>query len=464
MRLCALTASHPCYEQLRGIDKKIAALKAELNYAATGDRQQYISGIICLEEEKSKLASACGALQWPHGGEASDQERKSGSNDEKGDSEDEEDAATPPPSSKFDVVDSDGEDGDVPAMLASHAPASALEASPAGSLVICERELRQHFHLPLHTAAQKFGICTTAFKKLCRRFGIAKWPHRQLRGIDKKIAALEAELNYSTGDREGCTRSLKALREEKLRISGASGTCSAAAGKTEEDCSDDSSASSSPILASAIGAVQRHATSNSAAGHGAVGNDNSWQDKQGMSDDAQRQRLTGPPKGAEELECVAALSMLAQLAGRIERREEHAINDPSAARPPLQQVKSSPAVGSSPAHSNANTVRMREALPVGATSGLGKRSRQPMSSISSVLCAEEAGSSAGAVMCSASPSTAADIDTPPLDPNAPGVVLSPLLCTLDNRACQAHDLARAQSHPLPPIVPSILPSPSMLSH
>ena len=68
MRLCALTASHPCYEQLRGIDKKIAALKAELNYAATGDRQQYISGIICLEEEKSKLASACGALQWPHGG------------------------------------------------------------------------------------------------------------------------------------------------------------------------------------------------------------------------------------------------------------------------------------------------------------------------------------------------------------------------------------------------------------
>ena len=100
MRLCALTASHPCYEQLRGIDKKIAALKAELNYAATGDRQQYISGIICLEEEKSKLASACGALQWPHGGEASDQERKSGSNDEKGDSEDEEDAATPPTSRK----------------------------------------------------------------------------------------------------------------------------------------------------------------------------------------------------------------------------------------------------------------------------------------------------------------------------------------------------------------------------
>lgn len=40
--------------------------------------------------------------------------------------------------------------------------------------------LRAHFHLPLHTVAQKFGMCTTAFKKMCRRLGIAKWPHRQV--------------------------------------------------------------------------------------------------------------------------------------------------------------------------------------------------------------------------------------------------------------------------------------------
>jgi hypothetical protein len=40
--------------------------------------------------------------------------------------------------------------------------------------------LREHFHLPLHTVAQKFGMCTTAFKKMCRRLGIMKWPHRQV--------------------------------------------------------------------------------------------------------------------------------------------------------------------------------------------------------------------------------------------------------------------------------------------
>jgi hypothetical protein len=45
---------------------------------------------------------------------------------------------------------------------------------------ITGKMLRENFHLPLHTVAKKFGMCTTAFKKLCRRFEIPKWPHRQV--------------------------------------------------------------------------------------------------------------------------------------------------------------------------------------------------------------------------------------------------------------------------------------------
>ena len=48
------------------------------------------------------------------------------------------------------------------------------------SAPVTGQTLREHFHLPLHTVAQKFGMCTTAFKKMCRRLGIAKWPHRQV--------------------------------------------------------------------------------------------------------------------------------------------------------------------------------------------------------------------------------------------------------------------------------------------
>lgn len=110
-RQTALTRRAPRLWQLRGIDKKIAALKAELNYASTGDRQQYVSGIICLEEEKSKLAR--GVMQGAdsgHVGEISDSERpacRSPSTDVRDEKEEEEDALTPPPSAKIQAMDSD---------------------------------------------------------------------------------------------------------------------------------------------------------------------------------------------------------------------------------------------------------------------------------------------------------------------------------------------------------------------
>ena len=38
--------------------------------------------------------------------------------------------------------------------------------------VISERELREHFNRPLNEVAKKYGMCTTALKKLCRRWSI----------------------------------------------------------------------------------------------------------------------------------------------------------------------------------------------------------------------------------------------------------------------------------------------------
>lgn len=384
----------PFHLQLRGIDKKIAALKAELNYATTGDRQQYVSGIMCLEEEKSKLARAMqGSVA--HTGDLSDQEReecRSPSTDVK---EDMEDAQTPPPSAKLHAMDSDDEDCtyDIPS-LTRDAPGSASSVEGIqGSTVICERELRQHFHLPLHTAAQKFGICTTAFKKMCRRFGIAKWPHRQLRGIDKKIAALKAELNYTTGDRDGCCRSLKALREEKMRISRLSGGPSSG-DKSLDDQSGASSPSDSPIL-SASDRTNRSS-----------GNDSLWHGGRCLTDDivADGTAKAGVP-AAEELECAAALSMLAQLAGMTQERDRAAA-----------------VAGLARTHG----------LVGGASdfSVLGKRG------IDQRLVR---GSSA-----------AIELDTPPLEPqNQLAALLSPLTAPYD--ACNMGML-------LPPIVPKMLPT------
>lgn len=57
--------------------------------------------------------------------------------------------------------------------------------------------LREHFHLPLTDVAKKFNMCTTAFKKACRKQGIMQWPHRTLRSLEKKIATLMAETKFT---------------------------------------------------------------------------------------------------------------------------------------------------------------------------------------------------------------------------------------------------------------------------
>ena len=82
---------------------------------------------------------------------------------------------------------------------------------------ITEKKLQDYFHLPLHAVAEMFGLSSSAIKTMCRRFGISKWPRRKLRGIEKKIASLRAELAYSMDDRSAFRSNLRKLEEEKFQ-------------------------------------------------------------------------------------------------------------------------------------------------------------------------------------------------------------------------------------------------------
>jgi hypothetical protein len=199
--------------QLRGIDKKIAALKTELTYSSTGDRDHYLAGISSLQSEKARLAQGAMGAQLESDSEHSDAGPPSVRDEDEA-------AATPPLVHSTRECDSDF-DEDTSAADADEAHDHARDSGEliGAGITVTQKELREHFHLPLHTVAKKLGMCTTAFKKLCRRFGIAKWPHRQLRGIDKKIAALKAELNYSAVDKEIARRNLVKLEEEKTKLS-----------------------------------------------------------------------------------------------------------------------------------------------------------------------------------------------------------------------------------------------------
>lgn len=63
---------------------------------------------------------------------------------------------------------------------------------------VTREELARHFHLPISEAARRIGICTTVIKKICRSYGINRWPQRKVAAITKRIAGLESEIKYAT--------------------------------------------------------------------------------------------------------------------------------------------------------------------------------------------------------------------------------------------------------------------------
>ncbi|KAF1795915.1 RWP-RK domain [Phytophthora cactorum] len=83
-------------------------------------------------------------------------------------------------------------------------PSRAMTVTPRGSSkrygpVVQLEDLRQCFNMPIAAVARKFGICATLLKKICRRHGIQRWPHRQIRSLQKSIDMLRESLSVAKG-------------------------------------------------------------------------------------------------------------------------------------------------------------------------------------------------------------------------------------------------------------------------
>eukprot|EP00004_Rigifila_ramosa_P015881 TRINITY_DN3728_c0_g1_i1.p1 TRINITY_DN3728_c0_g1~~TRINITY_DN3728_c0_g1_i1.p1 ORF type:complete len:452 (-),score=100.01 TRINITY_DN3728_c0_g1_i1:222-1529(-) len=52
-------------------------------------------------------------------------------------------------------------------------------------------DLAQRFHMRINDVAKELRVCTTVLKKVCRRYGIPRWPHRKIKSMDKSIETLE---------------------------------------------------------------------------------------------------------------------------------------------------------------------------------------------------------------------------------------------------------------------------------
>eukprot|EP00904_Undaria_pinnatifida_P009802 jgi/Undpi1/5952/HiC_scaffold_2.g01226.m1 len=57
--------------------------------------------------------------------------------------------------------------------------------------------IRPYFNYPLRAAADALCISVTTLKRLCRRHGVKRWPHRQLSGLNRAVSHLEAKQEAS---------------------------------------------------------------------------------------------------------------------------------------------------------------------------------------------------------------------------------------------------------------------------
>lgn len=78
----------------------------------------------------------------------------------------------------------------------SHSPS---ERSKRYGPVVQLEDLKKCFNMPIATVARKFGICATLLKKICRRHGIQRWPHRQIRSLQKSVDMLRESLSVAKG-------------------------------------------------------------------------------------------------------------------------------------------------------------------------------------------------------------------------------------------------------------------------
>lgn len=53
------------------------------------------------------------------------------------------------------------------------------------------RVLEDFYHVPLNIAAKELNVSLTMLKKLCRQYGIKRWPHRQVSSLNKSLSKLE---------------------------------------------------------------------------------------------------------------------------------------------------------------------------------------------------------------------------------------------------------------------------------
>jgi RWP-RK domain len=92
------------------------------------------------------------------------------------------------------------------------------QSSREVSMRITLATLEAYYNMPLTTAAKQLKVSNTMLKKLCRKYGIQRWPHRQIRSIDKEVAKHQEARARATSMAEVTASEARIALLEKKRV------------------------------------------------------------------------------------------------------------------------------------------------------------------------------------------------------------------------------------------------------
>lgn len=94
-------------------------------------------------------------------------------------------------------------------------PVKEARKVPANAHDFDLEELAQYFHLPINEVALELGVCATVLKKICRKNGIKRWPHRKIKSIDTMVEALESVVPSSPQEQKQILADIENLKEKR---------------------------------------------------------------------------------------------------------------------------------------------------------------------------------------------------------------------------------------------------------
>lgn len=79
-------------------------------------------------------------------------------------------------------------------------------------------QLSEYFHLPINEVSTRLGVCATVLKKICRKNGIPRWPHRKIKSLERMIKVLEMTVTSSPEEAEQIQKEIIKMKRKKEYI------------------------------------------------------------------------------------------------------------------------------------------------------------------------------------------------------------------------------------------------------